>query len=572
MDVPKDPVVESFEDNRTENLLQFLININLTNDNKVENIINNNNIIVDDRLINKNPKLEWRAVISEKLNPEAISLCRNCGTTVLIHPNYTNAGISGCVGHGKCNKSEDIIKKMVEFRGWILISIEVIKGRNAVIHFKCDKEHENKLTYEALRKGSNCKNCNTEKRKLNAKLKIGKAKRPICDCKGSQGRGKPIVCFHWNHKVIYPDSAKEWDYKKNFPVRPEDIAPGCTKKYWWIRANCGESYLQIVEHRTGLNNNSRCRICSGQEVSIERSLATTHPHIAVRWSKRNGNLKSTDVSHGSAKTVWWTCDNEKHKDEPDGLFHYPAMISTQTSHGSDCPSCNLKGYDQMIGGHEHFVKIANEKHGDGRYGYPERYKKSDIKINIHCPKIGKDGSIHGLFPQTPEKHKIGQGCPKCVDEQTQSKKASEVKQILIKLGYIEHVTMINEWSDNGKIRNISILYIDEYLTPEIFAIEVDGAQHFRIASYDDGLEDLIKRMHRDMIKDKYCLENKINLLRIPYNMSNTKEWIEEAIKLCKQGYHIYFSYRHYYEEMLRVANVDWSKIFVFIIDCPKVKF
>jgi len=87
MDVPKDPVVESFEDNRTENLLQFLININLTNDNKVENIINNNNIIVDDRLINKNPKLEWRAVISEKLNPEAISLCRNCGTTVLIHPN-----------------------------------------------------------------------------------------------------------------------------------------------------------------------------------------------------------------------------------------------------------------------------------------------------------------------------------------------------------------------------------------------------------------------------------------------------------------------------------------------------
>ena len=34
-----------------------------------------------------------------------------------------------------------------------------------------------------------------------------------------------------------PELAAEWDYEKNYPIRPEDIMPGRNKTAWWICKN-----------------------------------------------------------------------------------------------------------------------------------------------------------------------------------------------------------------------------------------------------------------------------------------------------------------------------------------------
>ena len=62
---------------------------------------------------------------------------------------------------------------------------------------------------------------------------------------------------------------------------------------------------------------------------------------------------------------------------------------------------------------------------------------------------------------------------------------------------------------------------DFYLPEYNLMIEYDGSIHYEPARYhgkgsEQDLIDFKKRQERDKIKDKYCEDNNINLLRIPY--------------------------------------------------------
>lgn len=65
-------------------------------------------------------------------------------------------------------------------------------------------------------------------------------------------------------------------------------------------------------------------------------------------------------------------------------------------------------------------------------------------------------------------------------------------------------------------------------------IEYDGIQHFKEVSVWDGEEGLIKRQYHDNLKDEYCLDNGIPLLRIPYwDVNNIDNILDEF--LSKRG-------------------------------------
>ena len=67
--------------------------------------------------------------------------------------------------------------------------------------------------------------------------------------------------------------------------------------------------------------------------------------------------------------------------------------------GQGCPNCSILPQEQVI---EQFQEV----HGD-KYDYSSvKYKNTKSKVNIICPK-------HGVFEQTPNNHKKGQGCPNC---------------------------------------------------------------------------------------------------------------------------------------------------------------
>lgn len=62
-----------------------------------------------------------------------------------------------------------------------------------------------------------------------------------------------------------------------------------------------------------------------------------------------------------------------------------------------------------------------------------------------------------------------------------------------------------------------LLCFDFYLPEQNIAIECDGAQHFRTQNNDWKTKyKLQETRQRDLIKDKYCKEHNITLIRIPF--------------------------------------------------------
>lgn len=59
----------------------------------------------------------------------------------------------------------------------------------------------------------------------------------------------------------HPSIATQWDYDKNYPLRPENFSFGSGKKMWWICPN-GHSYEATLNHRTSGNG---CPFCSGRK-------------------------------------------------------------------------------------------------------------------------------------------------------------------------------------------------------------------------------------------------------------------------------------------------------------------
>ena len=87
-----------------------------------------------------------------------------------------------------------------------------------------------------------------------------------------------------------------------------------------------------------------------------------------------------------------------------------------------------------------------------------------------------------------------------------------------------HQIFTSEWDNPLRFD----FYLDDYNT----AIEFDGEQHYFPVNFDNYHEERFKKEFydlkiRDQIKNKYCLENRITLIRIPYwDRDNIKEILD----------------------------------------------
>ena len=75
----------------------------------------------------------------------------------------------------------------------------------------------------------------------------------------------------------------------------------------------------------------------------------------------------------------------------------------------------------------------------------------------------------------------------------------------------------------------SPLRFDFYLPDHNICIEYDGEQHFKPVEYFGGVKRFIEQQKNDSIKDNYCKQNGIKLIRIPYTVKS-KEKIKSILK------------------------------------------
>jgi very-short-patch-repair endonuclease len=250
-----------------------------------------------------------------------------------------------------------------------------------------------------------------------------------------------------------------------------------------------------------------------------------------------------------------------------GQFQQP--FSSHMS-GSGCQKCNRYALMDT----DEFIRRAKLKHGT-KYDYGNvKYEHSNDYINIKCNKCGR------IFTQQACNHLRGQGCPNC-NGVFKMASTEFIRRALLKYGdiydftdttYINCYTKIKVWCkhcsrffeqypvhmlhrgcgcpycassggekviqqyllDNNinhvreKAFNDCInpktgykLRFDFYLQDYNICIEYDGRQHFQkeVNKYSSRrrMFDIRNIRFRDSIKDRYCQDHGINLVRIPYH-------------------------------------------------------
>ena len=151
------------------------------------------------------------------------------------------------------------------------------------------------------------------------------------------------------------------------------------------------------------------------------------------------------------------------------------------------------------------IKRFIDVHGD-RYGYDKVvYQRNDVKVIITCPS-------HGDFLQTPGSHKAGSGCPNCKN----SIGEKLIQGLLKKMGIKYEIQKTFYGCINPETNRM--LPFDIYVPEFHTCIEYDGYHHFIPVNKWGGKDRLIETQRRDEIKNQYCKDNDINLIRIPYTM------------------------------------------------------
>lgn len=139
---------------------------------------------------------------------------------------------------------------------------------------------------------------------------------------------------------------------------------------------------------------------------------------------------------------------------------------------------------------------------DNKYSYERtKYIKNQEKVTITCP-------IHGDFEQRPLSHLSGNGCPSCSESQGEK----EISKFLneYNIGYYRQHKF-------PKCRNTFELPFDFYIPTMRTCIEFDGLQHYQPLKFFGGRESYEKLKINDKIKNDYCEDNYINLIRIRHD-------------------------------------------------------
>ena len=175
-----------------------------------------------------------------------------------------------------------------------------------------------------------------------------------------------------------------------------------------VKFKCNIHNIIQEDTPSHLRSGRGCKICS-KEAKIAKSASTTEEFIAKAKAIHGEKYDYSKVMYvKNDEKVTIICP--KH-----GEFLQTPMTHLR---GNGCQKCGyetigrkLKRSEPLKSPHprkttEDFIKQATELQ-NGFYGYSKSvYVNDKTPLVITCP-------IHGDFLQTPNKHLIGHGCPKC---------------------------------------------------------------------------------------------------------------------------------------------------------------
>jgi len=160
-----------------------------------------------------------------------------------------------------------------------------------------------------------------------------------------------------------------------------------------------------------------------------------------------------------------------------------------------------------------------ECHGD-EYDYSRYVYSGKVSKGIVICKYHKEFEVNYYH------HKNGVGCPSCNESKLE-------KNIADFMDYNE-IDYKREYRFKD-CKHTNPLPFDFYIESMNTLIEADGKQHFEAIEFFGGASGFEKTKRNDEIKDEYCRDNDIELIRIPYwDYENIEEILIDKLNLKKE--------------------------------------
>lgn len=146
----------------------------------------------------------------------------------------------------------------------------------------------------------------------------------------------PVSKEAWENKLEnFPNLLTEFHPTLNTPSSIDGL--DFTKislgkdKFWWVCKE-GHEWEATISNRTKDKRGRGCPYCSGQKLSVERSLAHRRPDLVDEWDNSKNSVGPEEVFYKSSKRFWWVC--------PNGHSYYTRIA--HRSGGHSCSKCSLQ--------------------------------------------------------------------------------------------------------------------------------------------------------------------------------------------------------------------------------------
>lgn len=392
-------------------------------------------------------------------------------------------------------ESIDMLTENNERSAW-----EYTKGSEIVIEIKCNKHG---LMVKAV----------------NQFIEISK-NGSLSICSFCNKENNPLYSFKlpdsgYSLSETHECLSRIWSDKNELPMNV--YTHGSDKKVWWKCDNTDyhPDYKQAISGKTlkGVG----CPYCSGRKVHEKDSFGAKFPDYVNLWSDKNIKTPFEYPPHSKSK-AWFKCENNIHED-------YLQTVSNK-SHHKMCLLCSHKTTPLKSSYPKTFEeslesKIPNQKiyWSDKNIRNMDEYKfGSDKEVWWKCEKGKHEDYLQRISNRVYKEYK----CPRCKEPRGEVLVANILNEL--NQEYISQHIFDGLVSVNG-----GTLMIDFYIPSRNLCIEYDGIQHFEPVEYFGGQKAFDTQTINDSIKDRYCKENNIKMIRIPYYINDDE--VRDIIKL-----------------------------------------
>lgn len=317
-----------------------------------------------------------------------------------------------------------------------------------------------------------------------------------------------IVQVRWNNTNKEWYESKGYVFSKRnayFEVKAKDLSPRSNSKVQATCDYCGENYetcFFILMDGRKIIQKDCCHSCTGKKTSdvSKRKRAEKYIGMAKKICEEYDYMLLTTIDDyiDMHMNIDFICN--KHGKQ--------TMSFSNFIYGHRCRMCGYENVSNSLRHDIQYIKECIESVNGNKLLNPEDYKDTFTRnLNIRC----SCGNIFTTSFTNYNKFNVNT-CFSCSCKESAGEECIRKFLELNKVEFIQEKRFVD-------CRDKKPLPFDFYLPQYNLIIEFDGRQHFEEVGYGNYKI----TVEHDKIKNQYCKDNNICLLRIPYWDGNNIE-------------------------------------------------